>query len=434
MGVSSGYALQGVTATEKLPDNAYTKEILEISYIKSDKSIDKRPIVLYKPANAKGDIPLIFIPHYMADTTTADFVSYIKNGWAVASPHNFQMSYNGVLETDNLVFNNAAFYTLRHLNGIDKQRIAIVGGSAGGYTSLMLNGLQMGAVGAIANSPITNPYFNFKIFFPEADKINQQSSLFDFKMPIQGMVSKYFQPINQIIGDDYAKWEAVSPISLARTMSNPIVINHNTADILVPIDQVTKKYTYAENDGTLPKEFTARLGKNYPNILSSSFEELANPAQISLKKYVFPNNHVTGDMPFSDKLITINIIDDGKISAKGSHNAPYLVGTMNAIPFLQELFKQSLVKTEVLTPEKLLLLINRYQGNSLALPAHQNVDDTIYGSLAIYQKEIIEELKRFAHNRSISELDAVAENTMKMSDAKDDTHETWKQMRQLILN
>lgn len=63
---------------------------------------------------------------------------------------------------------------------------------------------------------------------------------------------------------------------------------------------------------------------------------------------------------------------------------PYLVGAMNAIPFLQELFKQSLVKTEILTPEKLLLLINRYQGNSLALSAHQNVDDTIYGSLAIY--------------------------------------------------
>ncbi len=58
-----------------------------------------------------------------------------------AAPYNFKGEYNGVLETDDLVFNNAALYTLRNLDGIDKQRIAIVGGSAGGYTTLMLNGL-----------------------------------------------------------------------------------------------------------------------------------------------------------------------------------------------------------------------------------------------------------------------------------------------------
>jgi len=69
-----------------------------------------------------------------------------------------------------LFFNNAALYTLRHQEGIDCQRITIVGGSAGGYMSMMLNALQMGTVASIANSPILNPYFNFHEYFRLAMK------------------------------------------------------------------------------------------------------------------------------------------------------------------------------------------------------------------------------------------------------------------------
>ncbi|MXQ49384.1 hypothetical protein GRB29_08375 [Streptococcus pneumoniae] len=429
MGVGSGFSLQGAATDEKLNESEYSSEVIDIKYIKSDGTIDIRPIILYKPTGVDGDIPLIYIPHYAADTKTADFVSYIKNGWAVASPHNFDTTYNGVLETDSLVFNNAAFYSLRHLEGIEKQRIAIVGGSAGGYTSLMLNGLQMGITAGIANSPITNAYFNFKEYFPAADKVNHQSPLFDFTMPTQGMVSKYFQPINDVIGDDYERWEAVSPISLAKTMSNPVVINHNTADILVPIDQVTKRFTYDENDGSLPKDFTARLDESYPGILGSSFEEMADPSQLHIEKYQFENNMVTGSMPYSDKLITINIIDDGKISAKGSHNAPGLTGTMDIIPYLEEMFKLTLAETEQLTSEKILMLFDRYQGKSIVLPAHENVDDTIYGSLALYQKEIIEHMQQYSQLNSLEQLETAVQAAIQKSNEPDSLSKVWDEIK-----
>lgn len=52
------------------------------------------------------------------------------------------------------------------------------------------------------------------------------------------------------------------------------------------------------------------------------------------------------------------------------------------------MFTQTLTETEQLTSEKLLLLLERYMGNSLALPAHEGVDDKVYGSLTVYQQEV----------------------------------------------
>ena len=70
------------------------------------------------------------------------------------------------------------------------------------------------------------------------------------------------------------------------------------------------------------------------------------------------------------------------------------------------MFTRSLAETEQLMPGKLLLLLNRYAGNSVQLPPHEGVDDTVYGSLAIYRQEVIEELSQWAANHSFEELDA----------------------------
>jgi len=139
----------------------------------------------------------------------------------VASPV-FESSYNENLVADDLVFNNAA----------------------------------------IANCPIANVYFNCHKYFPACDEVNRNSGLFSVTMPIQLMISKSFQPANEIIGEDITGWEAVSPISLASSYSNPVVMFHNTSDILVPVDQITHKYTYEHNDGTLPEGFDCHLGSD----------------------------------------------------------------------------------------------------------------------------------------------------------------------------
>lgn len=409
----SAFALQGESAVELLAEDEVTKELIDVRYIKSDGTIDSsRQIMLYRPTGVDGDLPLIYIPHYAAEENTADFVSYIRHGWAVAAPYEFKNDYNFVLETDDLVFNNAALYALRHMDGIDNQRIAIVGGSAGGYMCMMLNGLQMGNTAAIANAPIVNAYFNFHEYFPLCDEVNRNGGAFTFLMPIQGLVSKSFQPINAVIGDDFERWEAVSAISMARAYSNPVVIVHNTSDILVPLDQLTHQHVYQESDGTLPKSYSALLPSGYPGILSSTFEELADPDELTVNYLAFENYHVEGDLPYADTLITINVNDDGAPTAKGSHSNPTMTGSLNIFPYLEDMFGRTLAGTEKLIPKKLLLLLERYQGKSIALPAHEGVDDAVYGSLAVYQQEVIDELAVWIHNNDYDTMDAAVKSAI----------------------
>lgn len=429
----SAFTLQGEAAAETLSADEFQKKLIDVKYIKANGEIGTRQIVLYTPANAQGDIPVIFVPHYAINEDTADFVAYIKNGWAAASPYNVKSEYNGTLAMDDLVFNSAALYTLRNMNGIDKQRIAMVGGSAGGYTTLMLNQLHMGTVASIANSPIANMYFNAHVYFPKCDEVNRSSGLFDFRMPVQGMISKSFQPINDVItNENDPLWEALSPVSMAKALSSPVVINHNTADILVPVDQITKKYTYEDNDGTLPKGFNASLENSYPGTLSYSLEELVDQNEVSVSKYIFENNVVAGEMPYSEKLLTINVIDDGPISAKGSHSAPTTTGGYDTMPYLKEMMGNYLRNTEKLVPEKLLLLLERYAGNSMQLPAHDSIDDTIYGSLAIYQKEVADELGMWVENHSLEEMDSAMQKALSASAEKEQYTKVWNEIKARI--
>jgi len=430
-GESIGYdfSLSGESDVKPLSEDEFTKEMMAVKYIKEDNTVDTRNMILYRPTFGEGDIPVIYIPHYAAEENSSDFVSYIRHGWAVASPE-FESSYNGTLVADDLVFNNAALYTLRHMDGIDHQRIAIVGGSAGGYMSLMLNGLQMGTTAAIATAPIANAYFNCHEYFPACDEVNRSSGLFSIAMPIQLLVSKSFQPANEILGEDISRWEAVSPISLASSYSNPVVMAHNTSDILVPVDQITHQYTYEKNDGTLPEGFDCHLGTDYPGILSKTFEEMADPDELTIYYSKFEDMHVTGELPYADTLITININDDGAPTAKGSHANPAMTGSYDIFPYLEEMLDRTLAGTEELVPDKLLLLLERYQGNSIALPAHEGVDDTVYGSLAVYQQEVIDELGTWVDNHSEEEMDTAIRDAIAMLDEEEQRAytEAWEEI------
>ncbi len=68
----SAFALQGASSTVTLSEDEVTKEFVDIRYIKENGSIDTRQIVIYKPVDAKGDIPLIYVPHYAIEEDSAD--------------------------------------------------------------------------------------------------------------------------------------------------------------------------------------------------------------------------------------------------------------------------------------------------------------------------------------------------------------------------
>lgn len=67
-------------------------------------------------------------------------------------------------------------------------------------------------------------------------------------------------------------------------------------------------------------------------------------------------------------------------------------------------FEKAAAVTNVMQPEKLSLLLERYQGKSRQLPAHEGVDDTVYGSLEVYRREVEEELAFWIMNNGEEDL------------------------------
>lgn len=404
-----------------------SQSTVDIKYITKDGIVETRPIRLYLPEQAQQPMPLVYVPHYKMAEDSAELRRYLAKGWAVASPTAFDNAYNGELTDDDLVFNNAALYALRHTDEFDKQRIAIVGGSAGGYTALMLSALQMGNCATIATAPISNVYFNFYQYFPMAER---DDAPFFLKL-VTGM----FLPIQENFPDknDTARWESLSAVGLADCFNSPLVITHVTSDILVPIDQTTREFTYDHEGDTMPEGFSTRLPADNPGVLGRSLaDEL--PSELTHVEHISITDpdadsalHYDSAKPFN-----LNIFDDGPTQTTGSHRATSGTGIIDDTPYLEEMFSRSLAQTELLMPGKLLLMLERYQGNSVQLPAHEGIDDTVYGSLAVYRQEVIEELRQWAENHSVAELDAAMQEAIVNTEESGGYLAVWEEIRAAI--
>jgi len=414
---------------------------LEIRYITKESRVDVRPFRLLMPAGVSKPMPLIFVPHYEMGEDAAELRIYLGNGWAVASPVEFGNKYNGQLTDDDLVFNNAVFFTLRHLPEIDRTRIAVVGGSAGGYMALMLNALQLGICCSIANAPITNVYFNFYRYFIEANSLNLKAlankpvdipepaekkdvqpidimkRLMDLPIPFLAGVSGLFLPILQNFPDpkDMARWEAFSPVALAEMFCNPLMINHFTSDVLVPVDQISRRFTYDQPGESLPADFNARLPADITGKLACSLEERLPAEETRCECLPATDVDLDSILPYAaDKRFNLNIYDEGPVEGYGSHRSQPGSGHADDTPYLAEMLAMTSVKTNVLTPAKLLLLLERYQGKNVQLPVHEGIDDTVYGSLAVYRQEVCEELGEWIKNNGRLALQQVSATALEL--------------------
>ena len=255
-------------------------------------------------------------------------------------------------------------------------------------------------------------------------------------MPIQMLISKSFRPNLDNFPDvqDADRWAALSPVGLAKCISNPVVINHYTGDILVPVDQITKKYTLSERNKAFPEDFPITMGSDYPGILSHSLEEEADPDEICVQYYKLENQNVDMEMTASDKLLTINIFDDGPMNPKGTHAAPGTTGNLDTMKFLEEMFEKTLKDTEKAESAKLILMLERYAGESVQLPPHEGIDDNVYGSLVVYRQEIIDELSAYVANHSFKELDDQMETAITNSKNPDKFSQIWNVVKAELNN
>lgn len=463
---------------EELPPLEHVeRKKIEVPYISKANKVERRMVQLIMPQGAARPMPLIFVPHYEMGEDAVELRAYLSKGWAVASPDAFNDNYNGQLTDDDLVFNNAALYTLRRLPEVDPERIAVVGGSAGGYTTLMLNGLQLGICVSIANGPIANTYFNFYHYFNKAQALNLEAlgkmakdveagkapdkktgvaadadassaqadkntmalealkRLMDLPIPFIAGLSGLFAPILDNFPDkaDVQKWEALSGVELADCFCSPIMVNHCTSDILVPVDQISRRFTYEKPGASLPEDFDASLPTDFPGKLKFSLEECLPEADTRIKRIIVPEEAPASILPYDSNMrFNLNIFDDGPIEGYGTHSSRMDVGRREDVPYLEEMLKKTAAQTNILTPAMLKALLLRYEGKSIALPAHTGVDDTVYGSLAVYRKEICGELAYWTKNHGVNALKDVFDAVLKSVEHEEERDGFRKVMETLL--
>lgn len=413
-----------------LDDVKYNKA--DIRFINKKGTVESRPIKVYIPENIPEPMPLIYVPHYEMSSDSVELRRYLEKGWAVASPCSVKSGHNGLLTDDDLVFNNAALYTLRHMEEFDTQRIALVGGSAGGYTTLILNALQMGNCASIANSPITNVYFNFYQYFEMADRSDAPFFL--------RLVKGSFHPVLDNFPDvnDIGRWEAFSAVGLANCFGSPFLITHSTSDVLVPVDQITREFTYDHEGNSMPDGYSTRLDPNNPGVLGHTLADELPAEQTHVEHIVIDDPDKDFDLSFCvDKMFNINIYDDGPTESYGSHSASAGTGVHDDTLYLEAMFERGLAQNEILTGGKFLLLLERYMGESIQLPPYEGIDDSVYGSLAIYRKEIVEELSGWLNHHSSEELNRIALDAIagiKNEKKNNQYAKAWEELQNSLLN
>ena len=429
---------------EELPPLEDTeKRIEEVAYITKENQMDLRKVCIYIPNNFNKPLPLIYIPHYEMTEDSVELREYLKEGWAVASPTEAPQDYNSRLSDDDLTFNNAALYALRRMDEFDPKRIALVGGSAGGYMTLMLMGQNLGLCCAIANSPITNLYFNIKHYFNYVQQKNMlalatmskesenegkkltpaeiMQKVKDLPVPLIAALGPQFLKILENFPDleDTERWEAHTAVGIADRFSNPLVVNHCTSDVLVPVDQITRRYTYKKAGASLSDDFNALLPADMPGKLHHSLEEVLPEKEMRCEKIGVTAEPVDILIPFdSHKQFNINIFDDGPVEGYGAHTSRMQEGRYIVIPYLKEMFGKSAAETVQMTPAMLEFLLKQYEGKSIALPA-RCANETVYGSETVYREKVKFELNTWLQDHSLPELDLIISHVSEPDNAKE---------------
>lgn len=378
----------------------YEKTIHEIKYIRNDGSIASKKLALYRPIHVLDTekMPLIFIAFYRLEDVRVYVNLALKAGFAIASiDDELTQQYFNELPTDTLVFNNAALYYLKNLKGIDNQRIVVMGNSCGGYTALMLNALHLGIMYTVAISPITDLRFNIEYF-------DRCMTVFDIKklMPNCYDVCNKLIDINKLFDSYYdLRWYLLSPIYLANCFSSHTIVVHGTGDMLVPVGQVSKKYEKKNFDNSMPITFN-------PFYIYGALDEI-------ILSYDRITDYYEDVVPlkYDDVMLHICIYEDGLIKKENSHNSPENINVIDYEKFFDSIKKVNPKDCIILTEEKAFLLIKKYIGDCEQIKAHTGIDDSIYGSLAIYQNEVVDELQIYIDDNSFDRLDNIMRKAIK---------------------
>lgn len=179
-------------------------------------------------------LPLLHVAGYEADRNLGE--AMMGRGMIVSTPHGEEP--NPIVRGENL--DVAILHRVRALPCVDDGRVAIAGGSAGGYMTLMLTAESFPLAGSQPDVPPVNLGYNCGYIVLNKPLAETQPEGQEHQnMPMLNAVAPIGEGATEVYGTDYSSeaWLNASPVTRLDEITCPTLIAVSTADLLVPINQ-----------------------------------------------------------------------------------------------------------------------------------------------------------------------------------------------------
>lgn len=320
--------------------------------------------------NPDGKLPLIHAAGYELDRPGGE--ALLAAGVVLSTPH--ADPDNPLIRGENL--DVAILHRVRTLPFVDDARVRIIGGSAGGYMTLMLAAETFPLNCCVPDVPPVNTAYNMAYLAHNKAVAEAQPEGQDHQnMPILAAVCMLVDPAGAIYGTghDADAWLMASPITRLDEVTCPTLITCSTADILVPINQMGAELARPHDPARFPAGFEicvdrlvagekARLTflETVPAdkvaVFHVAVPETAPP--IGWDGLPGPGESTTLPMPFSkSKLFSLVVLEEGPVEPQCGHQKR-IVDTRKD-EFLRH-YAEAPIAPGQLTLQKLQRLMLRY--------------------------------------------------------------------------
>lgn len=217
---------------------------LEVLYLDMGGRAKTGKAHLFMPLDPTEPAPLVINLHY--ESGLGAMAGYVAQGWAAMSAAEALNPFG-----ESINFNIALAQAGRAAPFVDGQRIALMGGSAGGYVALMVASEVFPVTALVPLAPIVNLSYNIAHLDrnaapAECGKKDEQgrdasrAPIFCSVAGVIGAASEFLGPRQKMAPN----WTANSPLGVIKLITCPVQAAFSTADVLVPIDQVGRDLAF----------------------------------------------------------------------------------------------------------------------------------------------------------------------------------------------
>ncbi len=325
------------------------------------------PELLDDPATPR---PLIHQAGYELDDNGAAWL--MREGVIVSTPHAHPL--NPLARGPNL--DCALLHAMRGLPFVDGRQIHIQGGSAGGWTTLMVAAETFPIVGAQPAVPPLDWGYNAAFIGTQGATGDEPEDPTQSPTPILAAVYSIVQQLATFYNVPYdsAAFTALSPIAQLETITAPVQVFFSTADMLVPVDQVGAEHVRPFDAALFPAGFstapTACLPGRPVRTLAEALghdeaewfvpELPENPPAMQADGTAAQGTPPALALPFSrERRWSVTILDEGPCEPQVGHFK--YAWALDSAPFRAWVRERGILP-EQLNGAKLARLMNRYAG------------------------------------------------------------------------